>query len=384
MKQDYANSMDTKALDWLRMPMAICVIFIHSMGAKPVNKELMTHDLLAPESLYDLLRVFGCDWFPDFAVPIFFIISGYLFFLKFDQWDWRKYGAKMKRRVGTLLLPYVAWNIYYLLMWNTFTLKQIASGKTGMGALWNLVERNRGIGHLLWDCHTGSSWGYNIWGQELFFEGPVAAHLWYIRNLMVVVALAPLLYYLIKRGGWWILSILMVLTITNLKTGLNGLSISSIFWFMLGGFFSIRKQNIVAELYPYRWAASAVAIILLGAVVTMGVTWQDKYTIAIQLCGLVYTLISAVALIGLAGWCQKNGKAQWIGKLAGATYFVYCAHIAVRYYYMKFFFDMVPKDSYGMQCAFFFVSPFIVAALCIGIWQLYVWAKGKVAKPAWK
>lgn len=44
-------------------------------------------------------------------VPAFFCISGYLFFRNLDKWDWSVFGQKLRRRISTLLLPYLLWNI---------------------------------------------------------------------------------------------------------------------------------------------------------------------------------------------------------------------------------------------------------------------------------
>ena len=48
----------------------------------------------------------------DCAVPMFFVISGYLFFLRQDDgFTWAQYKAKMLRKCKTLLLPFFIWNI---------------------------------------------------------------------------------------------------------------------------------------------------------------------------------------------------------------------------------------------------------------------------------
>ncbi len=45
------------------------------------------------------------------AVPCFFLISGYLFFKKLEDWNLDMWKGKMVRRVHSLLIPYVLWNI---------------------------------------------------------------------------------------------------------------------------------------------------------------------------------------------------------------------------------------------------------------------------------
>lgn len=48
----------------------------------------------------------------NLSVPLFFFISGYLFYTSPCEWNWRGvWWGKMKRRVYTLLVPYLAYNL---------------------------------------------------------------------------------------------------------------------------------------------------------------------------------------------------------------------------------------------------------------------------------
>ena len=75
--------------------LSVLVILIHS-----INNETKL------EKLFSIDRGIG-----QFAVPLFFIISGYLFFVNVktikDAVD------KLRRRVYTLLIPYLLWNLIY-------------------------------------------------------------------------------------------------------------------------------------------------------------------------------------------------------------------------------------------------------------------------------
>ena len=44
------------------------------------------------------------------SVPLFFFISGFLFFTEAGAWTWGTWRSKLKRRVYTLLVPYLAYN----------------------------------------------------------------------------------------------------------------------------------------------------------------------------------------------------------------------------------------------------------------------------------
>ena len=52
------------------------------------------------------------ECFTRYAVPLYFIISGALFFRDYDD---KKYFDKIKKRIKSLLIPYLIWNVIWML-----------------------------------------------------------------------------------------------------------------------------------------------------------------------------------------------------------------------------------------------------------------------------
>ena len=112
----------------------------------------------------------------DCVVPAFALISGYLFFYNADSFASVK--AKMCRRIWTLLIPYLAWNL--------------------LNSLYLLV-RNNGVRGFFGGLLTFNWYRYCILGDA-------SPHFWYIFMLMFWTVLAPALYILIKdKRLIWIL-----------------------------------------------------------------------------------------------------------------------------------------------------------------------------------
>ena len=75
-------------------------------------------DLSASSAAFDTITK-GIIWLTEICVPLFFVISGYLFFRNTPEkpqpkWFWEKY----KSRFFSLLIPYlianiIAWGCYY-------------------------------------------------------------------------------------------------------------------------------------------------------------------------------------------------------------------------------------------------------------------------------
>ena len=77
MKEDKLIS---ETISLLRFPLTVFVVFIHyNMGVRGFSLHSVTYGLDAPE-WFRWVTAFFSDVLPRTAVPLFYIISGYLFF----------------------------------------------------------------------------------------------------------------------------------------------------------------------------------------------------------------------------------------------------------------------------------------------------------------
>lgn len=105
-----AAYIQSQTIDLLRFPLALAVIFIH-MNPVVVNLNEANFQILSKEGLLNLIKITFSHVIGGIAVPCFFLISGLLFFSNYKNWNWEQYLNKLKNRVRTLLIPYLAWNI---------------------------------------------------------------------------------------------------------------------------------------------------------------------------------------------------------------------------------------------------------------------------------
>lgn len=124
------------------------------------------------------------------AVPVFFIISGYFFFYQTKTFGKETYSKKLRKRIKTLLIPYLLWNLLPVLL------------ITG-GNFYSILFRGKSFDALkefytgLWDEGL-----YHIWWDKTSGTMPFDSPLWYVRDLMIVCILSPIIYIGIKRLGW--------------------------------------------------------------------------------------------------------------------------------------------------------------------------------------
>ena len=82
------------------------VVLIHTLQGDEKN-EIM-------QSCYGNILYFIQEAICRSAVPVFFIISGYLFFQNITEFKKEAYSSKVKSRIRTLFIPYLLWNLIAL------------------------------------------------------------------------------------------------------------------------------------------------------------------------------------------------------------------------------------------------------------------------------
>ena len=209
---EYPNQLSA-AITWLRFPLIFMVITLHgySVVQLPGNHSTFFH------SVYPFAL-----WFGETGVPVFFFISGFLFFLSH-----KTYLEKIKARCHSLLIPYILWNALLLFAYIVAFVvgnPQDINGKNMSDFMWTDYLR------LFWDRGSYDNGNFV----------PLLCPFWYIRNLLILSLISPMIYimnrylregYLLAVIIWWIL------------TPHNAFIPQSILFFSLGAFFSIQDKN---------------------------------------------------------------------------------------------------------------------------------------------
>ena len=140
------SALEYKVFEWLRFPLIVGVVIIHCYG-KPFDFESLDFSNLSGYDIFNLFRVSISKVLTHVCVPTFYFISGFLFFKGLEIWDNSLYVAKIKRRVKSLLLPYLIWNTIYIIIGLISAYRHHGDG----GFQWFFQEY--GYWHLYWDCH---------------------------------------------------------------------------------------------------------------------------------------------------------------------------------------------------------------------------------------
>ena len=215
------SQQDKRLTSWVSFAsftLACLVVYIHSYNAAPYG--LQYHDssrfLLWIEDIIsqDIARI---------AVPAFFAISGYLFY---RTANWLNLKSKLKRRVNSLVVPYLVWNIFYL---GIFSLITVLAPK----------------GYQLSDDTNVEFSLRGIAAGVFFFKQNYI--MWFIYQLIIYVALSPLLLFIYRNK--WCSVVLVLLLGTLYSSNLHELP-------------SLSKNTIAVGLMPNMFCYYSIGAVL--------------------------------------------------------------------------------------------------------------------------
>lgn len=166
---------ERNAINLLKTCLAIGIVLSHaSFDSKYVEK--LTYISAETYQSFDyfitVLQSFTCV-----CVPLFFFISGYLFFLNAQSINCDFFLRKIRKRFSTLMIPFFIANIIaflIVLLANTIKPNIIPIGNVSLSTI--------SIGNIL-------SW--------VLFH-PILGPTWFLRDLFFVVLISPIIYMFLK------------------------------------------------------------------------------------------------------------------------------------------------------------------------------------------
>lgn len=259
-------------------------------------------------TVYQVVANLISEVFASISVPLFFFISGFCFFYK-TNFSFPVYLSKLKKRVRTVLVPYLFWNalvIGFFFLAQTF----FASLLSGENKL--IVD------------YSIKDWLEAFWARPYPANHPnyrpIAFQFWFIRDLMVVMVFSPVIYILVKYLRVLGVFILGALWLFGFWFNIPGFSIVAFFAFSAGAYFSVHKKNfatVFKSVLPY--FSVIYLIIALADLCTKG----DIYNQNIHIIGII---VGCVFSIGLAATCIEKGLWKVSAKLSSSTFFLYAYH----------------------------------------------------------
>jgi peptidoglycan/LPS O-acetylase OafA/YrhL len=256
------------------------------------------------------------------AVPMFFVISGFLlgwyFLPPMGAW----YRRLLKRRFFSLCVPYLLWCAIAAVTLLPFTiLGNHLSGR-------ELVHNT---------CLADASWSVTnllrIFGGDLF-GFPVNGPLWYVRNLLLLLLISPVLLWSMKRRLVGVVLCGMLGIAFCLHDCIprsywqffeSGFSLRGLFFYYLGMLCAVHDWKFTVSV----WAQYAV---IGGWLVLAGVgTWMLAGGERVLFFSIVQKVVN---LAGVAGMWMLYDRIPGAGRIAawpvsGSAFFLYACHCII-------------------------------------------------------
>ena len=302
-----------KKKEFISFLLSILVFFIHSNFA----------DSVVSDSLISVVNhkvsYFFSNSITRFAVPMFFIMSGISFFKGYDN---KKYSAKIKSRLFTLVIPYLLWNTIWML-WEIFTSYSFISRFSENNVPYPLTLTSILKGIFLYNCNIP---------------------FWFIFDLIVFSFMAPLVYLIIKNKYIGIISVicLSIVSLFGIHLPMTGFYYPmSIVFYLMGAIIGYHFFGFACEKSskPIR----IFSLIFLAAYILAKNAVPHEIHIDNYLTQTIVYTIAAFSLWNIADIFIERIKPRAIYRRSFA---IYAMHLPLAIVIIKVFSACTPQNEW--------------------------------------
>lgn len=300
-----------KTIDNLKFVLAVAVVFIHCRIPYATD-----YKFTIP---YYIERLFSIV-LPSVAVPSFYIISGFLFFYSLQNWNTNTYIHKIQRRVNTLIVPYLLWNIIpvFLILLRVVGGSLIAHHEVSFSAIISVLTDNVSY-HTFWDMH-----------RDDYMFLPMNMPLWFLRELILLVFVSPLIYVFIRYTK----SIGIILLVILYISGASVPYVRSQFFFALAFYtlgswtaINLRYEKLFAGIRNYSCVLHIFSLICV-VLATYSFLSAGSMTEPIL---RVFRFVGSASLFFVVNSIVKKLDFSFNDRLLKSTFFIYAAHMGLSY-----------------------------------------------------
>lgn len=315
----------------------IMVVFIHSSDFHFKDGMLLpTQD----QPIKTFIQFFISQGIARAAVPIFFCISGYLFFAKFEP-KVSFFLNQLRKRISSLFFPYLIWSGGFIVLF--FVLLQIPTINASVNDAANRVV-DYSFQNLL----------------ERLLVRPIPFQLWFVRDLIIFSVLSPVIWFCIRTIGVSFLIILFILGFLGFSYSVGGTF--ALFYFSLGSYLALKPIGI-SETRLSKPVCLLLIGLWIGLIVLRGILFLEY--------GESYFKLDVLSnLFGLAGlWVGYRFLSEAVItlliKLSPYTFFIFAAHEPFMSMVVLKGLRFLLSDTWQGRLAMYFLGPIITIPLLV-------------------
>jgi hypothetical protein len=337
------GELQSKTISFIRFPLIVLIVYIHNQGmGTPLGEVSISWANFSGIDAYNLLRLVITEVIARAAVPAFFILSGYLFFFGKTSFSRETWLTALKKRFWTLFVPFVLWNII------AACLARIANTSINLNV----------VSIFLNNCNP-SGWT-DFFGKQHNFYFPLNVPLWYIRDLIILCIVSPLIFCSIKYVPKVFGVFLFFLAVTGYNFDFAGINYNSLVFFGIGAYFGIYQINILSFGQRYK-------LPFLISTIVLGVLFVYLRSVRGTLFWINYPFFICFffSLLVLIATNLGRGSIRLHPLLVKSVFFVFALHnmpyfMALPLPWLKIF----PSSTLVFVCAYL-LTPIIKISLCL-------------------
>ncbi len=314
-----------------RFPLVLTILFLHAYTCAQVTGHETYGRVLYPIAL----------WLGETGVPVYFFISGLLLF-----YSTKTYVQQLTRRAETLLMPYLFWNSLVMVGY----LAVFVIGHEVLIAGKSIAQ------------YTLTDWLRAFWDRGRWDGGngmPAMISLWYVRDLMIMYILSPLLYAVIRTTKLLLPLVCCYFWVTEHNIALTWQCMTM---FSLGAFFPIDDINPIDLLTEHKLDIAGFFVLFGAADIICHEWFPTPFNAEIHRLSLITNTFFWLRL-GLF----LHNRGIYFTKLSETAFFIYCSHFPI----MLAICSLLPKGddvSDGALIVYYFLSVIITVAICLGLY----------------
>lgn len=267
-------------------------------------------------------------------IPAFFFLSGFSYF---SGYSYEKTLDKWKRRVFTLVIPWVCWNT---IMW----------------AFYIVISRIPAIASRM-----NSDLNYEITFRSWLVDGLINSAdgpMWFMLNLIVATILSPAIYALIKNRYVGALAIICGAAAAYITDASRYSLLVSTVFFAEAGYFSIHFRSLFLRRYSLPVRLCALGVLVLYMIFCSSAAFQHG--------GLYHVLAFSVTSPAIWVLLGDSEMHPFTKKVDRYRFWMYCSHYFPLECVEKVILITLGVSAAGALLDFVF-APIITMALLIGI-----------------
>ena len=340
----------SQSIKFIRFPLAFIIILKHFYTFDVVKVLPQRDDLVN----YHILGGLTADYFPAFSVPLFFFISGYLFFVGIDfsnpdrSFTIGKYVKKISKRIKTLVVPYLLWNLIVLM---TMLMVQVCSNDVIQPLSMSLADfRAEDFFKAFW----------SITEKGCPIDGP----LWFVRDLFIICLFTPIIFLWVKYTKLWGLLLVLILYLYRGFIVPLPLPSSCQGFFVLGCYFALLPFDLLkktSELNPFLM----MSLVLICFIIFVN---TECYTPAYWLCFRIYSLIAVLSVWSCVRYLIDKFDVRVHDTLSNSSFFIFASHKPIMYVCCLLIFKTLKPENELLLCSLVFVVPIIVCMICLSMY----------------